>query len=120
MEKIVIIEDEKELLNFLKNSLQKCGFGVVGLDTGEDALKKIEEIKPEFVILDIMLPHTGGLEILNWVKTNYPHIKVILATAKDKIEDMKKGYSLSADYYLTKPYTTSELLKAIELLRAIS
>ncbi|MCM8819301.1 MAG: response regulator [Candidatus Omnitrophica bacterium] len=120
MEKIVIIEDDKNLLNFLENSLAKYGFMVFGLDSGKDAFKKIEEINPEFIILDIMLPYIGGLEILNWVKTNYPHIKVILATAKDKIEDIKTGFSLNADYYLTKPYTISEILKAIELLKAIS
>jgi two-component system OmpR family response regulator len=71
---------------------------------------------PDLVVLDVMLPELDGLEVLKWIKENKPDIFVMLATGKKEIDDLKKGYSLEADYYVTKPYTIDEILKGINVI----
>jgi len=115
MRKILIVEDDLELLNFLKEKLSNR-FIVDIAEDGEIAVKKIKENRPDLLILDIMLPKLDGFSILKFVRENYKGILVILATAKDKLEDIKEGYKLEADYYITKPYKLEEISKAIELL----
>lgn len=114
--KILIVEDEKEVLVFLADSLKRLNFTVETSADGRDAIKKIDAFNPDLVLLDIMLPEIDGLEVLKWTKKNKPDIFVMLATAKKEIEDMKTGYSLDADYYITKPYTLEEILKGINIM----
>ena len=114
--KILIVEDEKEVLVFLADSLKRLNFTVETSVDGRDAIKKIDAFNPDLVLLDIMLPEIDGLEVLKWTKKNKPDIFVMLATAKKEIEDMKTGYSLDADYYITKPYTLEEILKGINIM----
>ena len=115
MRRILIVEDDLNFLNFLKEKLSKRFITDIAED-GEIALKKIKENKPDLLILDIILPKLDGFSILKWIRENYKDILVILATGKDKLEDIKEGYKLEADYYITKPYKLEEIEKAIELL----
>jgi DNA-binding response OmpR family regulator len=71
------------------------------------------------VLLDIMLPELDGLEVLRWIKKNKPEISVVLATARQEIGDIKEGYNLEADYYITKPYTVNEILKGINVMLSL-
>lgn len=119
MKKILIVEDEKEILNFLKDNLTRENFHVEIAIDGKEAIGKIKNFVPDLVLLDIILPELDGLEVLKWIKKNKPEIFVILATAKKEVADIKKGYSLEADYYITKPYTLEEILKGINVMKAL-
>ncbi len=114
--KILIVEDEEEVLMLLADSLKRLNFTIETSANGKDAIKKIDTFAPDLILLDIMLPEMNGLEVLKWVKKNKPDIFVMLATAKKEIEDLQSGYALEADYYVTKPYTIEEILKGINIM----
>ncbi len=116
MKRILIVEDDQRLLDFLSQSLRKRGFEILVAPDGLEAIDRLKEFKPDLVILDILLPKLDGLEVLKWIKGNNLDVLVILASAKDQLEDLRKGYSLRADYYITKPYNLEEVLKGINLL----
>jgi DNA-binding response OmpR family regulator len=69
--------------------------------------------------LDIIIPELNGLEVLKWIKKNKPETLVILTTAKKELEDLRAGYALEADYYITKPYTLEEIFKGINVMSAL-
>jgi len=114
--KILVVEDEQETLLFLADGLRRLDFTVETSIDGKDAIQKVQDFMPDLVVLDIMLPELDGLEVLRWIKKNKPDIFVMLATGKKEIDDIKKGYSLEADYYVTKPYTIDEILKGINVI----
>lgn len=119
MKRILIVEDEKDILAFLHQGLSRSDFNIETAMDGKNAIEKVKTFMPDLVLLDIILPELDGLEVLRWIKTNKPEVFVILATAKKEIEDMKRGYSLEADYYITKPYTMEEIFKGINVLKAM-
>ena len=114
--KILVVEDEKDTLTLLAEGLRRFDFTVETSVDGKDAIRKVQDFMPDVVVLDIILPELDGLEVLKWIKKNKPDIFVMLATGKKEIEDIKKGYSLEADYYVTKPYTIDEILKGINVI----
>lgn len=116
MKKILIVEDETEVAAFLKGHLEENGFEIDVAADGRSAIEKIGSFLPLIVILDIILPEIDGLEVLKWIKRNRPDTAVILATAKKELADLKKGYALEADYYLTKPYSLEEVIRAINIM----
>jgi two-component system OmpR family response regulator len=120
MKRILIVEDEKEILEFLKDSLMRLNFQIETAIDGREAIEKIKAFTPDLVILDIILPELDGLEVLKWIKKNNSDIFVILATAKKELEDIKKGYSLEADYYITKPYRFEDVLKGINVMLSLN
>ncbi|MDD5584575.1 MAG: response regulator [Candidatus Omnitrophica bacterium] len=120
MKKILIVEDEKDIAELLEAGLKRSGFEIITSPDGRDAIEKVKEGGPSLVILDIQLPYVSGLEVLQWIKINHPAILVIMATAKKEVDDIKNGYALKADYYVTKPYEVAEILKGIHVLFSLS
>ena len=114
--KILVVEDEKDTLALLADGLRRLDFTVETSTDGKDAIQKVQDFMPDVVVLDVMLPELDGLEVLKWIKKNKPDVFVMLATGKKEIEDIKKGYSLEADYYVIKPYTIDEILKGINVI----
>ncbi|MDP2923381.1 MAG: response regulator [Candidatus Omnitrophota bacterium] len=119
MKKILIVEDEKDILSFLQDNLTRSNFHIEVAVDGKEAIEKMKTFIPDLVLLDIILPELDGLEVLKWIKKNKPKTFVILATAKKEIADIKKGYALEADYYITKPYTLEEVVKGINVMQAL-
>ncbi|MEI8349484.1 MAG: response regulator [Candidatus Omnitrophota bacterium] len=117
--KILIVEDEQETSAFLKNKLNQLNFHTETSGDGGDAINKMKTFMPDLVLLDIMLPVIDGIEVLKWIKTNQPQVLVIMTTAKKEVSDLKTGYSLEADYYITKPYTFEEIIKGINVLMSL-
>ena len=115
--KILIAEDEKEVVEFLKRTLEKEGFEVIVAFDGEEARRKIIEENPDALILDIVMPKLDGWQLLEWLrKEKASSIPTIIVSAKDKMEDIKKGYKLEADYYMVKPLEARNLIKAIKTI----
>ncbi|GGF39266.1 response regulator transcription factor [Echinicola rosea] len=107
--KILAIEDEKELLKAIKNSLEKEQYVVETAEEYHEALDKLFVYDYDCILLDIMLPNGSGLEILEELKKAGKSGNVIIVSAKDSLDDKLRGLGLGADDYLTKPFHLAEL-----------
>jgi CheY-like chemotaxis protein len=98
--------------------LEGKGYSVLSATSGPELLNLLKTQKPDLIILDIMMPEMDGLEVLTRLKglTETATIPVILLTAKVQYEDVLGGYKLGADYYITKPFTSTQLVNGINLL----
>ncbi|MBN9293854.1 MAG: response regulator transcription factor [Flavobacteriia bacterium] len=107
--KILIVEDEEELLNTLVASLAKEHFVIETASDFYSASEKIEIYSYDCILLDIMLPHGNGLQLLEQLKNTGKSGNIIIISAKDSLDDKLKGLELGADDYLTKPFHIAEL-----------
>ncbi|AOV06373.1 response regulator YycF [Sporosarcina ureilytica] len=110
---ILVVDDEKPIADILEFNLKKEGFTVHTAYDGEDALKKVEEITPDLMLLDIMLPKRDGMEVCREVRKKYD-FPIIMLTAKDSEIDKVLGLELGADDYVTKPFGTRELIARVK------
>lgn len=111
--KILVIDDEKPIADILEFNLKKEGFDVYCAYDGNDAIEKVEEIQPDLILLDIMLPGRDGMEVCREVRKKY-NTPIIMLTAKDSEIDKVLGLELGADDYVTKPFSTRELLARVK------
>jgi len=114
MKKILIIEDEQDLIKGLKLNLSDEGFEVGWAVNGVEGLRKAIEEAPDLIILDIMLPEMDGLEVCRNIRQKNIDIPVIMLTAKGGEIDKVVGLELGADDYMTKPFSIRELLARIK------
>ena len=114
-EKILIVDDEEDILELLKFNLTREGYEVVCAGTGEKVLKIIESVNPDLIVLDLMLPGTDGLEVTKKLKNNPKNqdIPIIMLTAKGEESDIVIGLELGADDYITKPFSPKILIARI-------
>tara|TARA_Y100000814_G_scaffold105453_1_gene74168 strand:+ start:770 stop:1456 length:687 start_codon:yes stop_codon:yes gene_type:complete len=120
--KILIVEDEKDIRDLIIYSLEGKGYQTISADDGEKAIKMLKENKPDLVILDWMLPSVSGLEICRSIRRdiNTKNIPIIMLTAKITEEDKVLGLDSGADDYITKPFSTAELNSRVKaILRRI-
>jgi len=121
MKKVLIVDDEKDIVESVGSFLTKQGFSVFSALDGEEAKAKIVEVEPDIVLLDLILPKANGFEVLKWLRENFEQrTPVIIFSIKDKLEDIKKGYSFDADFYLPKPFTNHQLLQSIKTVLSLS
>lgn len=112
MIKILIVEDERAISHLIQVNLEDAGYLCEVAFDGKQAADKIEASVYDLILLDIMLPHIDGYELLEYVKTL--DMPVIFITAKAGVEDRIKGLKLGADDYITKPFQVGELLARVE------
>ncbi len=110
--RILIAEDELHLREVLHMQLERSGFEVIEACDGEEALVSAEQMRPDVILLDVMMPGMDGYEVLRRLRASYAtrYIPIIMLTAKDTKEDMLTGFRGGANDYLTKPYQGEELL----------
>ena len=115
---ITVVDDNPDIVTIVKTILEGKGYEVVCASSGQELFNDLGDHKPDLIILDIMMPQMDGLEVLTRLKgaTETASIPVILLTAKVQYEDVLGGYKLGADYYITKPFTSTQLLNGINLL----
>lgn len=111
--KILVVDDEKPISNIIKFNLTKEGFEVDTAYDGEEAVKKVNEIDPDLMILDLMLPKKDGLEVAREVRQTHD-MPIIMVTAKDTEIDKVLGLEMGADDYVTKPFSNRELLARVK------
>ena len=109
---ILVVEDHADLRSYIFNKLSDVGYKVAVAKNGEEAILQIENLQPELVISDVMMPGLNGFELLKRLKNNpsTSHLPVILLTAKATIEDLVEGLEIGADDYLIKPFRIDELI----------
>ncbi len=115
---IVVIEDEKDILDVLEYNLRREGFRVSTSSDGRGGLEMVRRSKPDLVLLDIMLPEIDGLEICRILKNELSTsaIPIIMVTAKEEESDVVIGLGLGADDYVTKPFSPKELIARIKAM----
>ena len=115
-EKIVVIEDETDILEVIAYNLKREGYDVITSTSGEDGLEKIEKSKPNLVVLDLMLPEVDGIELCRKLKSDplTQSIPVIMVTAKGEESDVVLGLGVGADDYITKPFSPRELTARVK------
>lgn len=113
MKKILVVDDEKPISDIVKFNLTKEGYEVITAYDGEEALEKVNEIEPDLVLLDLMLPKMDGLEVCREIRKSYD-MPIIMVTAKDSEIDKILGLELGADDYVTKPFSNRELVARVK------
>lgn len=114
--RVLVVEDERKLAEVLESSLQAEHYEVVVERTGEDGFFRANAETFDLVLLDLMLPGRGGLEILQTLRKRQLQTPVLILTARDTVEDRVLGLDLGADDYLVKPFALPELLARIRAL----
>lgn len=115
--KILIVDDEPSLLHVIKAYLEKQGYLVYETDSGQGALRLFENLQPDLIILDLMLPDLSGEDVCKTIRKN-SDIPILMLTAKSSEDDLVHGLLIGADDYLVKPFSPRELMaRVISLLR---
>ena len=115
---IIVVDDNPDITNIVKLTLESTGHQVICAHGGEELFRQLAGLKPDLIFLDIMMPKMDGFEVLKRLKgaPETSTIPVILLTAKGQYEDILKGYKEGADYYIPKPFISAHLLTAIDLV----
>jgi len=111
--KILVVDDEKPIAAILKFNLEKEGYDITVVYDGDEAVKKAFDIKPDLMLLDVMLPKKDGFQVLKEVR-NKLQIPVLMLTAKEEEVDKVLGLELGADDYITKPFSMRELIARVK------
>lgn len=114
MNKILIVDDEIEICEFLKSFFEDRDFKVAVAHDGIKALAQVELFHPEVVLLDIQMPGMDGLQTLKKIKESHPKVKVIMVTAVETQEKIEEAMRLGADNYITKPLSLEYLEKDVQ------
>ena len=114
MLRILIVDDEKPILNLIRISLCNAGYLCDTAEDGSQALEKIDQGKYELILLDIMLPEIDGFELMEYIRPL--EIPVIFLTAKNAVTDRVKGLRMGAEDYIVKPFEIAELLARVEVV----
>lgn len=114
--KILIADDEPNIVAAIEFLLQRGGHEVLTAQNGEQALRLVEAHVPDLVLLDVMMPQKSGYEVCQRIRgrPEWRHIKIVMLSAKGRDAEVIKGLSMGADLYVTKPFSTRELMTKIK------
>jgi len=111
--RVLIVDDEEELVSALVERLRLRGFAAHGVTDGSAALAFLEEETCDVVLLDVKMPGLGGLEVIRRIKTGDPHLEVILLTGHGSVKSVEEGMALGAFDYLMKPVKIDNLVRIL-------
>lgn len=113
--KILVVEDEDDILELVRYNLEKEGYGVTSVASGEGGLRTAKSTLPDLVLLDLMLPGIDGLEVCRFLKNDPKtgHIPIVMLTARSEEADIVTGLELGADDYITKPFSPRVLIARV-------
>ena len=116
--RVLVVDDEPNIVISLEFLLKKEGYAVVVAGDGEAALQQAEQFRPDLVLLDVMMPKKSGFEVCEALRANPAHagVKIIMLTARGRETEVTKGLALGADAYITKPFSTKDLVARVKTL----
>ena len=120
--KVMIVDDEPNIVLSVEFLMKRAGHEVVTAGDGEEALRVLAETKPDLMILDVMMPNKNGFEVCTDVRANpeTADLPILMLSAKGREAEREKGLALGANAYITKPFSTHELVARVdELLRGV-
>ena len=106
---ILIVEDDEVIMGTLAYNLSRAGYGVSQAATGAEALRLARKMRPDLILLDVMLPGESGIELCERIRELDEQVVIVMITAKDSEEDKVRGFEAGADDYVTKPFGMKEL-----------
>ena len=115
-QKVLVVDDEQSIVTLLKYNLETAGYIVDVAYDGEEALKKVKEVKPELIVLDVMLPKKDGIEVCKTIRSDTNLVPILMLTAKDDEFDRVLGLELGADDYMTKPFSPREVVARVKAI----
>jgi DNA-binding response OmpR family regulator len=116
MKRILIVEDNVALLKGLRDNLEFEGYEVLAAMDGESALAAAREMKPDLIVLDLILPKLGGFDVCRTLRRDGARTPILMLTARGQEADRIKGFEVGADDYVTKPFSVPELLGRIQAI----
>jgi DNA-binding response OmpR family regulator len=113
--RVLIADDEPNIVTALEFLLKRSGYDVRSVANGDEALALMESYRPDVVLLDVMMPVRSGYEVCQRMRerAEWRDIRIVMLTAKGREAEMSKGLSLGADLYITKPFSTQELIEKV-------
>jgi two-component system, OmpR family, alkaline phosphatase synthesis response regulator PhoP len=114
--KVLVVEDEKDILKLLKYNLEKDGYAVASAGDGDEAVATFRRERPRLVVLDLMLPKVDGLEVCRLIRADDRRVPILMLTAKNTEVDKIVGLEMGADDYVTKPFSVKEVLARVKTL----
>jgi DNA-binding response OmpR family regulator len=116
--KVLIVDDEPNIVTALEFLLERRGYEVRVAANGEEAMALAGTFRPDVMLLDVMMPKRSGYEVCQRVRErpDLQHVKIVMLSAKGREAEVSKGLSLGADLYITKPFSTQELVERIDAL----
>lgn len=117
-QKILVVDDDPFILMSLEFLMKKNGYHVLVARNGTEAMQIVKDFIPDIVLLDIMMPDVNGYEICKYIKATkkLAHSKVVFLSAKSSEADIQKGYDLGASLYISKPFSTRNIVKQLKEL----
>ncbi|MCX7683597.1 MAG: response regulator transcription factor [Anaerolineae bacterium] len=116
MARILVVDDDRKLLNMLSRTLRYEGFEVATAADGREALRQVDEWQPDLIVLDWLMPGLDGIGVMERLRATQEDTLILMLTARDAIEDRVEGLESGADDYLVKPFAPAELLARIRAL----
>lgn len=116
MNRILIIEDDKNLLNLLRVTLEQYGFDTIAVTHAQQGLRALDHERIDLIVTDIMLPEIDGFEFIQQVRTIHQLTPILIVSAKETIDDKRIGFHIGADDYMVKPIDLKELVLRVEAL----
>jgi two-component system, OmpR family, response regulator len=114
--RLLVVDDEPNIVELLSASLQYAGFDVSSAGSGREAVERVRETRPDLIVLDVMMPGVDGFSVLRQLRGNSIDIPVLFLTAKDASEDRIAGLTLGGDDYVTKPFSLAEVIARIHAI----
>jgi DNA-binding response OmpR family regulator len=112
--KVLIVDDEPNIVLSLEFLMEQQGYETRVARDGEEALAEVERFRPDLVLLDVMLPRRDGFEVCQRLRADgWSDLKILMLTAKGRDVEIEKGLALGADGYVTKPFSTAELVARV-------
>ena len=112
--RLLVVDDEPDIVELLSASLRYAGFEVAGATSGRQALTEARRFRPELILLDVMMPDLDGFEVVKRLRGDGARTPVLFLTARDATEDKIHGLTLGGDDYVTKPFSLAEVIARIE------
>ena len=118
--KILIVDDEQNIVISLEFLMKREGYEVSIASDGEEAVARIRAEQPDLVLLDVMMPRKGGFEVCQEVKSDpaLKAVRILMLTAKGRDTEVARGLAMGADAYMTKPFTTRDLVEKVRAMLA--
>jgi len=118
---VLVVDDEPNIVESLEFLMRKAGFEVRVAKDGEAALDAVANHKPDLILLDVMIPKRDGYEVCQQIRANgaWDDVRIIMLTAKGREAEREKGMELGADEYITKPFSTRELVERVKQLAGV-
>ena len=116
--KILIVDDEPNIVLSLEFMMKKEGFEVAVANDGDAAIEKVASFAPDLVLLDVMMPKKSGYEVCQILRADPANngLRIIMLTAKGRESEVAKGVAVGADVYVTKPFSTKDLVAQVRML----